>query len=70
MLKKDKQQQEVDLGRMKERVTQLEREGEVLRQVAADRSAVEEQSDVNTARITELEQRLVGMTLTLPLVNN
>ena len=64
MLKRDKQQLEVDLGRVKERVTQLEKEGEVLRQVEADRSAIEEQGASNGARVAELEQRLVGMTLT------
>ena len=44
---------------MKERVAQLEKEGDVFRQLVADRTAAEQRVEADNARAAELERRSV-----------
>ena len=58
-LRTDKQTLGRELDQMKERVAQLEKEGDVFRQLVADRTAAEQRVEADNARAAELERRSV-----------
>lgn len=57
MLRRDKLTLEGELEQMKDKVAKLEKEGEVLRQVATDRSEAEQRVKADSLRAAELERR-------------